>query len=119
MSRFFNWLKSWANDGNDQLSRDRHKLVPAVEVLEPRQMLAANNFLVFDVLETAEQVHWHVDESMVFASFWQDGGLVSGAESDASTDHDCREYVYLGELADEVGDLFEIEDQERWWLDPE
>jgi len=119
MSRLLTWLKNWANAGDDRFSRDRHKLLPAMEILEPRQMLAANSFVVFDVLDVSEQVHWNVDDSMLFSSFWQGDGSVAGAESEASMERDGREFVYLGELADEVGDLFEIEDEEHWWLNPE
>ncbi len=119
MSRFIAWLKNWTNPAGDHPSASGRNLLPAIEILEPRQMLATGSFAVFDVLETAEQVHWHVEGSMLFSSFRPDDGAIAGAESDRSVEHDSREFVYLGELADEIGDLFEIDDEERWWLNPE
>jgi hypothetical protein len=119
MSRFFTWLKNWASAANDGRSRDRRNMLPSMEILEPRQMLATGSFMVFDMLEASEHVSWGVEDSVVFSSFRQDEGCVAAAQSERSVERDCREFVYLGELADEVGDLFEIEDEEHWWLNSE
>jgi len=90
-----------------------------LEILEPRQMLAADGFEGFLPVSLGEHGFTQAPDSVVFSSYWDSDREATIDEIGRLADRDGPALVYLDRIAEEVGELFEIEDAETWWLDGE
>lgn len=119
MIEFSTWFERWRKKNSDRSWRDRHRMLLAFEVLEPRQMLAADGFGGVVPLAPAEQVCEQVCDGVTLVPFWNSGVGASDDEIGGLRDHEGPTRVYLDDVAEEVGDLFEIDEPETWWPDGE
>jgi hypothetical protein len=119
MSEFFAWFEKSRRKSSDRSWRGRRRLLLALEILEPRQMLAADGLGGFVPSLPPEQVCAQVCDGVVLVPYWNQEQGACSDESLGVSDRDGATQIYLDEIAEEIGELYEIEDQEDWWLDAE
>ncbi len=117
MTDFFAWFEKSRKKSSDRSWRDRHRVLLALEVLEPRQMLAADGFGGFVPMNPVEHVSDQVCDGVFLVPFWSEEHVARGDETCGSVDRDGPTQICLDEITEEMGELFEIEEQEFWRLD--
>lgn len=117
MAEVFAWFEKSRKKSFDRSWRDRHRLLLSLEILEPRQMLAADGLGGFVPLVTAENACEQVCDGVALFPHWNQEQGPCCDESDGSVERDEPKQVYLEEMAKDVGELFEIDDRDTWWLE--
>ncbi len=119
MTDFFAWFERSRRKSSDRSWRGRHRLLLALEILEPRQMLAADGLGGFVPMLPTDHVCAQVCDGVVIVPSWNAEQAAPSDESGGLFDSDGPARIHLDQLAEEIGEVFEIEDQESWWLDAE
>lgn len=108
MGRITNWCRRW-RFGFRRRSLEEGKRL-SLERLEARQMLANGACLVVDFAESGEDFGvsaWLIVDADGHSD--QQGSLLDIADS--------SRFVYLDDLAEELGNVFEQEDDDLGWMD--
>jgi len=119
MSDFFAWFEKSRKKSSERSWQDRHRLLLAIEILEPRQMLAGDGLGGFVPAASTDYVCPQVCDGVVLVPHWSESEEARVERSDGLADRDGPMRIHLEEIADEIGELFEIEDRETWWPDAE
>jgi hypothetical protein len=81
-------------------------------------MLAADGFVSFFPVSPIEHAYTDSPENVDGPLHWNGGRGAGGQQSRGLADRDDEPMlVYLDEIAEEVGELFEIEEPDNWWLE--
>ena len=92
------------------------RLVLALEILEPRHLLAADGFGMMDILDVAWQPEAFVQEGPAALSAAGCGDRLAHAQG--SLPHKgSPELIYLDQVANELGELTELESGDSVWRD--
>ena len=90
------------------------RLVLALEILEPRNLLAADGFGMMDILDAAWQPADFVQEGPATLPATGRGDRLPQTESSLSRKA-APELIYLDQVAEELGEVAELEADDSVW----